>query len=230
MPGHWKFVCGPKTRCRGRYFRSPETETEAIRGFRNFRSCWWRCKSGKKWQEWRILNNFKLSDTFNYGTMVRFYRSNYQSRVRVPFTADTKSKKDFLIKPRQTFRNKKNEKNRPKTTVTEINQKYPEFFLNEIDRSHVGLKTQLLSLWRFKRFTLDFWRLFYLVGKLIDRRQAVDEPRVLLDLFAYFGESVLESLKHDDDNDDEAVDRSRMRAWLCLFALLETEWASLQRL
>ena len=58
---------------------------------------------------------------------------------------------------------------------------------------------------------------------MIDRRQAVDEPRVLLDLFAYFGESVLESLKHDDDNDDEAVDRSRMRAWLCLFALLETE-------
>ena len=66
----------------------------------------------------------------------------------------------FLIKPWQTFRNKINEKNRPKTTVTEINQKYPEFFLNEIDRSHVGLKTQLLPLWRFKRFTFDIWRIF----------------------------------------------------------------------
>ena len=86
-----------------------------------------------------------------------------------------------------------------------------------------SLKVQKIHFWHLKNF-------FYLVGKLIDRRQAVDEPRVLLDLFAYFGESVLESLKHDDDNDDEAVDRSRMRAWLCLFALLETKWASLQRL
>jgi hypothetical protein len=36
----------------------------------------------------------------------------------------------------------------------------------------------------------------YLLSKLVNGGNAVDEPRILLDLFAYFGQSVLEPLEH----------------------------------
>ena len=51
-----------------------------------------------------------------------------------------------------------------------------------------------------------------LLSQLIDRGDAIDESGILLDLFAYFGQTVLEFLEHDFG---VSTEKSRVDNGLC---------------